>query len=169
MRARYYETGTGRFISEDPAKEGANWYVYANNVPILFADPSGNFAQFLVGGLIGLGIGLVVGIAQAVGLYYANAPVRELLGAIIGQAVAGFLGGMAGAGTGSVMLGAAVQGAVSSAVSDMIAGKGFNGKRYCLVRVCRLQWPGFAVLDCNLVSKTFLCRKLQMVQNGPST
>ena len=28
LRARYYNSETGRFISEDPAKDGVNWYVY---------------------------------------------------------------------------------------------------------------------------------------------
>ncbi|HEX3044270.1 MAG TPA: polymorphic toxin-type HINT domain-containing protein [Bacillota bacterium] len=39
--ARYYDAETGRFISEDPAKEGLNWYVYCANNPLKFADPTG--------------------------------------------------------------------------------------------------------------------------------
>ncbi|HPP76412.1 MAG TPA: RHS repeat-associated core domain-containing protein, partial [Armatimonadota bacterium] len=27
MRARYYDPGLGRFISEDPAQDGVNWFV----------------------------------------------------------------------------------------------------------------------------------------------
>jgi len=43
MRARYYESGTGRFISEDPSFDGLNWYVYCGNQPITNHDPTGRF------------------------------------------------------------------------------------------------------------------------------
>lgn len=41
MRARYYEPGTGRFISEDSAYDGGNWYVYCSNSPVNFLDSDG--------------------------------------------------------------------------------------------------------------------------------
>ena len=41
LRARYYDSSIGRFISEDPIKDGVNWYVYCGNDPINFWDPSG--------------------------------------------------------------------------------------------------------------------------------
>ena len=41
LRNRYYDPNTGRFISQDPIKDGDNWYVYANNNPIMFFDPFG--------------------------------------------------------------------------------------------------------------------------------
>ena len=44
MRARYYEPSTGRFLSEDPARDGANWYVYCWNEPVLKVDPDGREA-----------------------------------------------------------------------------------------------------------------------------
>lgn len=44
MRARYYEAATGRFISEDPAREGANWYAYADNNVVANVDASGKEA-----------------------------------------------------------------------------------------------------------------------------
>lgn len=39
--ARYYDAEVGRFISEDPAKDGLNWYGYCNNNPLKFVDPTG--------------------------------------------------------------------------------------------------------------------------------
>jgi RHS repeat-associated protein len=45
-RARYYDPGTGRFLSEDPTgpeEEGPNLYRYVNNNPATNADPSGLF------------------------------------------------------------------------------------------------------------------------------
>ena len=43
MRARYYEPATGRFISEDPVRDGVNWYLYAEGNPIKGADFTGKF------------------------------------------------------------------------------------------------------------------------------
>ncbi len=41
MRARYYESTSGRFISEDPEKEGSNWVVYCGNNPVCTCDGTG--------------------------------------------------------------------------------------------------------------------------------
>ncbi len=41
MRARYYDPTSGRFISEDPDMQGNNWFEYAMDQPIWFADSSG--------------------------------------------------------------------------------------------------------------------------------
>ena len=41
LRNRYYQPTTGRFINEDPIKDGLNWYAYANNNPVMFIDSSG--------------------------------------------------------------------------------------------------------------------------------
>jgi RHS repeat-associated protein len=42
-RARYYDVSIGRFISEDPIqfRGGNNFYVYVNNDPTAFVDPTG--------------------------------------------------------------------------------------------------------------------------------
>ena len=41
LRNRYYSPELGRFTSEDPAKDGDNWYVYCENNPVNFIDASG--------------------------------------------------------------------------------------------------------------------------------
>ena len=41
MGHRYYDSRIGRFISQDPAKNGGNWYAYAGNNPVNKTDPSG--------------------------------------------------------------------------------------------------------------------------------
>ena len=41
LRNRFYDPSTGRFITEDPARWGRNWYVFASNNPIMFNDPLG--------------------------------------------------------------------------------------------------------------------------------
>ena len=45
-RARYYNPGWGRFVSQDPIgfKGGINPYVYCDNNPVKRTDPSGKFA-----------------------------------------------------------------------------------------------------------------------------
>ena len=46
LRARYYDPGLGRFISEDPIRDGMNWYAYCYNNPVMFIDPSGMEVYF---------------------------------------------------------------------------------------------------------------------------
>ncbi|MCD8181010.1 MAG: RHS repeat-associated core domain-containing protein [Firmicutes bacterium] len=41
LRNRYYESETGRFITEDPAQDGTNWYSYCAGNPVVLVDPSG--------------------------------------------------------------------------------------------------------------------------------
>jgi RHS repeat-associated protein len=44
LRARYYNPRLGRFLTEDPVRDGNNWYVYCNNNPVRYVDPSGKKA-----------------------------------------------------------------------------------------------------------------------------
>ena len=41
LRNRYYDSSTGRFITEDPAKDGTNWYSYCAGDPVNAVDPWG--------------------------------------------------------------------------------------------------------------------------------
>ena len=45
LQARYYDSEFGRFISEDPALDGNNWYVYCGNDPVNMIDPTGMWSQ----------------------------------------------------------------------------------------------------------------------------
>ena len=47
---RYYDSYIGRFISQDPIGEGANWYGYAANAPQEWVDPEGLFRAYGAGG-----------------------------------------------------------------------------------------------------------------------
>lgn len=38
---RWYCAETGRFVTEDPARDGPNWYAYCGNNPVNFTDPTG--------------------------------------------------------------------------------------------------------------------------------
>lgn len=55
MRARFYDSDTGKFLSIDPLGihgKSKNFYAYVYNNPVHFNDPKGTIAPFLVGGLI---------------------------------------------------------------------------------------------------------------------
>jgi RHS repeat-associated protein len=41
MRARWMDPAVGRFISEDPARDGGNWFDYCAGNPVIKVDPSG--------------------------------------------------------------------------------------------------------------------------------
>ncbi len=41
LRGRYYDPATERLITEDPMKDGGNWYAYCGNDPVNNTDPSG--------------------------------------------------------------------------------------------------------------------------------
>ena len=43
LRARYYSPDLQRFISEDPIRDGNNWYAYCGNNPVMFMDPMGSY------------------------------------------------------------------------------------------------------------------------------
>ena len=45
LRNRYYEPSIGRFITEDPVRDGTNWYVYCENNPVMYTDPTGHLRE----------------------------------------------------------------------------------------------------------------------------
>jgi RHS repeat-associated protein len=41
FNARWYDPTLGRFITEDPARSGGNWFAYCSNNPLTHTDPTG--------------------------------------------------------------------------------------------------------------------------------
>jgi len=64
LRARYYAPNTGRFMAEDSAMDGLNWYVYANSNPVTYNDPSGHLANLVAAGVLAA-VGFVGGFVGA--------------------------------------------------------------------------------------------------------
>ncbi len=52
MRARFYEPWTGRFLNQDPAFDGKNWYVYCANAPTSYVDATGQYYNETVVGYV---------------------------------------------------------------------------------------------------------------------
>lgn len=48
MRTRSYEPTRGRFINEDPAKDGSSWYQYCQSDPANYVDRTGHFFENLL-------------------------------------------------------------------------------------------------------------------------
>ena len=65
LRARNYNSAVGRFTSEDPARDGLNWYTYCYNDPIAHEDPSGNSAIAIGSIALGPAISGLIGSAAS--------------------------------------------------------------------------------------------------------
>ena len=62
-RARYYNSSTGRFLSEDPIgfeAEDFNTYRYVLNAPVIYTDPEGLIIPQLIGGAFGVASGYLL-------------------------------------------------------------------------------------------------------------
>ena len=113
MKARYYDPSLGRFASEDPGRDGGNWFVYCHNSPNNLVDETGKVsgvhkfwdgvalvAAILVAVLIFLALPAILGVAGtaailvlpiallctvefAVGLVFACGGVDAFVGGIV--------------------------------------------------------------------------------------
>lgn len=67
MNGRMYDPLNGRMLSADNyvqgglGTQGYNRYSYAGNNPLKFTDPSGEFVQYIIGGIIGGIQGYMIG------------------------------------------------------------------------------------------------------------
>ncbi|MEM7592101.1 MAG: RHS repeat-associated core domain-containing protein, partial [Cyanobacteria bacterium P01_A01_bin.83] len=106
MRARFYDSDTGRFISPDPIgldSGDGNLYRYAENDPVSLIDPEGNIAFFApaVPAIIGftksaLGTGIIAGSVNLL-FYEASNYVSNTTstpGGRIGSFITGFVPGL---------------------------------------------------------------------------
>ena len=118
-RARYYDPGLGRFISEDPIGFSAgdtNLYRYVNNSPTNFTDPTGEFANVAAGAGFGALFGGLYALANDIesGQFgwntFGNVLQGAAKGAAIGAVVASGVGLLAAGATAA--FGTSVAGAI---------------------------------------------------------
>jgi RHS repeat-associated protein len=129
LRARYYDTGTGQFLTPDPLQTiSRSRYGYAENDPLTFGDASGEL--FGLDTLLGAGIGAVVGTVAGAGSYGASVVTGHEkfswggLGASTGGGLVG--GAAAGACEGTVWFAplacGAAGGAIGAGTSQLLSG-----------------------------------------------
>lgn len=129
LRARYYDPGTGQFLTPDPLQPvSRSRYGYAENNPLTFGDASGEL--FGVDTLLGGAIGAVVGTVSGAGGYGVSVVTghekfswrglgASTAGGLVGGAAAGACEGTTWVGT--VACGAA-GGAIGGATTQFLSG-----------------------------------------------
>lgn len=97
MRARYMDPVLGKFVSEDPALNGCNWYAYCNDNPVNFVDENGKEISWTNIFLIAFGLGtsktLWPCFVAAMGALYAMFGVLCLSTVMVIDGLDGLIGG----------------------------------------------------------------------------
>src|SRR5579875_1119671 len=79
MRARYMDPVLGRFISEDPSRDGVNWFVYCGDEPVNHVDPNGKIEwEGFLGALF-----IVIGGALMVAAYVFEEATLMVIGLVL--------------------------------------------------------------------------------------
>ncbi len=89
LRARYYDSATGRFISEDPAFDGFNWYAYCGGNPLNRWDPSGQTWYEWALGISAVAVGTIMcatGFGAPVGIGLITGGASSLTASVLGAA-----------------------------------------------------------------------------------
>ena len=134
FNSRWYDSELGRFISEDPAQDGLNWYIYCRNNPTKYVDPTG---EFIWTATLGLGAGILDSLCSGI---YAAFTGGDVGAAMAGGFTNGFITGAAvgfcidTGGTGAALLGTAAVGGFAGGFAGSLVEQsmtnGFEGIDY---------------------------------------
>jgi hypothetical protein len=73
MRARHYDPVCRRFVSQDKAKDGANWFMYCGDDPVNLVDASGkSIAPEYASAGVAFLLGMAFGFFEAMGEFIAS-------------------------------------------------------------------------------------------------
>jgi RHS repeat-associated protein len=139
MRARYYDPGLWRFISEDPKRNGGNWFEYGDNNPTNQVDVTGCNPVLILGALSVVLAGCVGGLMECVAdgwnwptfwrgaAFAAATTLGGLLGGPLGGAIVGALAGWLDAYlTGGNQMAGAMLGGIFGAAGGAVAVPGIT-------------------------------------------
>ncbi len=90
MRARYYEAGSGRFLSQDLSMNGTNWFGYCQSDPVNCVDESGRVTARGIQGIWLTIAGMALVLGAIISGYYAVTP-AQLAAATLALAAGFFL------------------------------------------------------------------------------
>jgi len=130
MRARYYDTNAGRFLTRDPVRlsatstQGPNAYLYVGNRPIDAVDPEGRAFHILGGALVGAGIAGVGSLGSAAISLFRTGDSGLTWQGLVGDVAGGAAEGACGAATMGVGL---LSGGVCGAAGGMVASAATQG------------------------------------------
>jgi RHS repeat-associated protein len=136
MRARYYDPGAGRFLSEDPQGSGQNWYTYCSNDPVCLSDFSGANPLIIAGVIVGIIyaiIAVMISFSEEAGT--TDSALEKGL-KIATAALTGFLAGFACVfGPGAATAASAFGAGLNTLVSQIITHGGIAGVNWAKVGV----------------------------------
>lgn len=132
MNGRMYDPVLGRMLSPDNYvplpwnTQGYNRYGYANNNPLVYVDPDGNFFWFL----IPVAVGAILNVADhwnEIGAAYTQGGIWNAIGTTAGLAAVGGISGYASfALIASPILASVVSGGITNIGNGIILGKPFS-------------------------------------------